>query len=228
MKKIISTSLIVVCVAVGVWYLLGIRTPAPRPPLTTATSTTSLTIVAFGDSLTAGYGIPLADAYPSQLERLLRSEGYDVTVVNAGVSGETSAGARERAQFVRNQQPAIVLLGIGGNDALRFLPVSEATANIRAVLTTLLSGNDPPKVILLGIQAPLNAGFAYKAGFDRMYPDLADEFAVPLAPFVVKGVTFNPDYTTSDGIHLNREGYRLIIDEYLAPAVRTELRSLKK
>jgi acyl-CoA thioesterase I len=218
MKKIIS--LIFVLALLGaVWWLFGTN-DASRVPITTPATTGSIRIVAFGDSLTAGYGVPLADSYPSQLETLLRSEGYDVSVINAGVSGETTAGARERAEFIRSQNPAIVLLGIGGNDALRILPVTEAKENIRATIEALQAGEGAPTVVLLGMQAPLNAGFTYKADFDRMYEDIAQEFSIPLAPFIVRGVTLNPKYTIDDGIHLNRAGYRYIIDEYLAPEIR--------
>jgi acyl-CoA thioesterase I len=222
MKKTISLSIIGVCILSAI--LLYTRTTAPAPhTLPTPTTTSSTTIIAFGDSLTAGYGLPLSESYPSQLAALLTQEGYTLTVINAGVSGETTAGSKSRAQFIRAQHPTIVLLGIGGNDALRALPVEQATQNIRDTLTVLTSGEDPPRVLLLEIQAPLNAGFAYKASFDQMYQTLAHEFAIPLIPFVVRDLILNPAYVQQDGIHYNKAGYARIIEEYIAPAVRDAL-----
>lgn len=223
MKKTISLLLIVMSVALVAWYVLRTTPPVATVPRNSTSTPGALQIIAFGDSLTAGYGLPLAESYPSQLEVVLQREGYSVTVINSGVSGETTAGSKSRAQFIRDQQPDIVLLGIGGNDALRALPVADAKANIRDVLTTLTAGENPPMVLLLEIQAPLNAGFAYKASFDRMYEDVADEFDIPLTPFVVRELILDQAYVQSDGIHYNQAGYARIVEEYLAPALRAVL-----
>ena len=156
-----------------------------------------LTIIAFGDSLTAGYGLPASESYPAQLEALLKEKGVSVRVVNAGVSGETTRGNLERAAFIRKQSPDIVLLGIGGNDALRMLPLEETKKNIRGTIQTLQAGEQPPVLVLLTMQGPLSAGAAYKRDFDAMYPELAREFDLIQSPFTmlhpegIRGV-FNP------------------------------------
>ncbi len=176
-------------------------------------------IIAFGDSLTAGYGLPLSESYPAQLQERLQSEGYSVKVINAGVSGETTRGNLERASFIRNQNPDIVLLGIGGNDALRYLPIEETEKNMRATIETLQGGEDAPRIVLLHMQAPITSGLGYKQKFDTLYEDLSDEYDLTLVPFYTKEVFLNPDYKLDDGIHFNREGYAYIVEEYLLEEV---------
>ncbi len=230
MKRTTSIAIIVGVAAVLIvgLFLFGRDTsPAPTRDISDTEQSeqrAEVRIVAFGDSLTAGFGLPLAESYPAILERTLHELGHSVEVVNAGVSGETTAGARERAQFIRDRQNAdIVLLGIGGNDALRSLPVSEARANITHILTTLTSGEDAPQVLLLQIQAPQNAGVAYKEAFDALYPDLAREFDIPLVPFVVLEVVRDSAFMLPDGIHPNSAGYEFLVHEYIAPAVEALL-----
>jgi acyl-CoA thioesterase I len=178
-----------------------------------------ITIVAFGDSLTAGYSLPENEAYPAKLEAALKAEGKSVKVINAGVSGETTRGNLERAEFIRRQNPDIVLLGIGGNDALRQLSLDEAKKNITETIKILNSVENPPVVVLLTMQAPLNAGLAYKKTFDAMYSSIAEEQNVILAPFLTTEVFLNSDNKISDGIHLNATGYGIVVDEYLMPVV---------
>lgn len=172
-------------------------------------------IIAFGDSLTAGYRLPLSESYPAQLEAKLVSEGFSVRVINAGVSGETTQGNRERAEFIRGQNPNIVILGIGGNDALRALPLSETKKNIQATIEALLSGMEPPKIILLKMQAPLNSGIAYKKEFDAIYEDIAEAYDIPLVPFLVLEVFLNSKYMLDDGIHPNKDGYNVLVEKYI-------------
>ncbi len=186
-------------------------------------STSVLTIIAFGDSLTAGYGLPTAESYPAQLEAVLVSKGYDVTVINAGVSGETTRGNLERAAFIRGQNPDIVLLGIGGNDALRLLPTTEARANIAKTIEILQAGDNPPIVLLLQMQAPLNVGLGYKKDFDAMYESLAAEYELVMVPFLTAEVFLDKNNKISDGIHLNKTGYKLVVDEYIVPTLETIL-----
>lgn len=176
-------------------------------------------IIAFGDSLTAGYGLPASEAYPALLEALLREKGFSVRVVNSGVSGETTRGNLERAPFIRSQDPDLVLLGIGGNDMLRQLPVSETRANIDATLAVLREGTDAPKVVLLRIQAPANAGLEYKAAFDSIYDDLARAYDIPVAPFVVPEVFLDPTLLLADRVHPNKAGYGRIVETYLLSEV---------
>lgn len=227
--KIIISSILIVCAGALVWYFLSmpkttvpstqtVQNPVPESP-------TTIKIVAFGDSLTAGFGLPLNESYPAQLEQRLRERGYDVTVINSGVSGETTAGNTNRANFIRAQNPDIVILGTGGNDALRFLPVEQAYLNIQSTLTTLLSGDTPPQVLLLSIQAPSNAGAQYKESFDALYPRLSSEFSISLVPFIVPEVALNPQRLQSDGIHPTKEGYEILVNTYILPAMKQSLLS---
>ena len=223
--KIITSIVVSILVGAGVWYSLSTKdatVPEPTTPPVVA-EPADIQIIAFGDSLTAGLGLSLNDSCPSQLEIGLRELGYDVDVINSGVSGETTAGNTLRADFIRAQNPDIVILGIGGNDALRFLPVQEAEMNLRSTLSTLLSGENPPEVLLLSIQAPSNAGSVYKSYFDEMYPRLASEFKIPLIPFIVEEVSRNPDLLQSDGIHPTKRGYELLVEKYILPAVEVLL-----
>lgn len=176
-------------------------------------------IIAFGDSLTAGFGLPESESYPFLLEAALRERGHRVTVINAGVSGETTRGNLERANFIRRQNPDVVLLGIGGNDALRRLPLSETRANIRSTVETLLSGYNPPVVILLRMQAPLTAGLAYKRDFDALYDEVARDFRLPIVPFLTAEVFLDASNKLPDGIHLNFQGNQIVVNEYLLPMV---------
>jgi acyl-CoA thioesterase I len=183
----------------------------------------SKTIIAFGDSLTTGYSLPLSESYPAQLEIALREKGKSVKVINTGVSGETSFGNLERAKFIRQQNADMVILGIGGNDALRNLPVQEMKENISKTIEALQSGSNPPKVFLLGIVAPANLGIKYKKEFDSAYTDLAKKYKVKLIPFVVPEVFTDQSLMTYDGIHPNKDGYKALIDKYILPSVIEKL-----
>ncbi|MBP9749646.1 MAG: arylesterase [Candidatus Pacebacteria bacterium] len=187
-----------------------------------------VTIVAFGDSLTAGFGLPASESYPAQLEVLLREKGRSVRVVNAGVSGETTRGNLERASFIRAQNPDVVLLGIGGNDALRMLPLEETKSNIAQTIEVLQGGNQPPIVILLTMQAPLTSGLSYKRDFDNMYAELARTYNLPVAPFLTAEVFLDATKKSTDGIHLNKEGYAIVAREYALPVVEQVLERFEK
>ncbi len=193
---------------------------APAPVVVEKGTENETLIIAFGDSLTAGYGLPLSESYPAQLEVKLREGGYSAKVINAGVSGETTRGNLERAPFIRNQNPDIVLLGIGGNDALRYLPLEETEKNMRSTIEILLSGEQAPHVILLRMQAPLNAGSDYKRSFDALYETLSKEYGITLVPFYTNEIYQNPEYKLDDGIHFNKAGYAKVISLYLLDAVK--------
>ncbi len=203
-------------IALTVLFVFRTITHEPSSPSSaTDTSENEMHIIAFGDSLTAGYGLPLSESYPAQLETRLREEGYSVKVINAGVSGETTRGNLERATFIRNQNPDIVLLGIGGNDALRYLPIEETEKNMRTTIEILLRGEDAPRIVLLSMQAPLSSGLGYKQQFDTLYTTLRDEYNLTLAPFYTNEAFLNPAYKLDDGIHFNKEGYAFIVRTYL-------------
>lgn len=188
------------------------------------TTENQYTIIAFGDSLTAGYGLPLNESYPAQLESKLQTEGYNIKVINAGVSGETSRGNLERAEFIKNQQADMVILGIGGNDALRALSVSEMKNNIEKTIQTLQSGEKKPKILILEMQSPLNAGLKYKNEFDNVYEDLSEKYDLPLVPFLVSSVFLKTELMLPDRIHPNKEGYARLIENYVYKEVIKNLK----
>jgi len=181
-------------------------------------------IVAFGDSLTAGYGVSLEEAYPKQLERELLAKGYAVTIINSGVSGETTAGGVRRAEFIRDQRPELVLLGLGANDALRRIPVEETEKNLRLMLDVFRDAKIP--VVLLGMKSPLNAGLGYAQDFNAIYPRLSDEYEAPLVEFFLEGVALRRELNIDDGIHPNQEGYKKIVIENLLPTILPVAKSL--
>jgi acyl-CoA thioesterase-1 len=228
MVKILSVVLGLV-VLVGLSYVFFFR-DANSDALNTiserAPSASGVTIIAFGDSLTAGFGLPLNESYPAQLDVALKEEGVQASVINAGVSGETTRGNLERAEFIRSQNPDMVLLGIGGNDALRALPVSDTKANITKTVEILKSGENAPVVILLKMQSPLNAGLSYKREFDAMYEEIARSQAIILVPFLTAEIFLNQDNKLQDGIHLNKLGYGRVVDEYLLEPVTEVVKKL--
>ncbi len=215
----------IISILIAGWYF---GTPKMEPPKEVITSPLldTIRIVAFGDSLTSGYGLSLSDAYPAILERSLGEKGYRVEVVNSGVSGETSAGGVRRAEFIRSLSPDIVLFGLGGNDALRLLSPEEMEKNLDEALSVLRGGDRPPEVLILGMRAPGNADSLYRTAFDAVAPRLAQKYDLPLVPFFLEGVALLPQYTQADGIHPNQAGYQYIVEKNIAPRVEAILSSL--
>lgn len=170
-------------------------------------------IMAFGDSLFAGYGVPQADNFTSQLERALRAKGHDVQVVNASVSGDTTADGLARIDWSLQDRPDLVLLELGANDALRGLDPDRAKANLDQILARLAAAKIP--VVICGMLAPRNLGPAYAARFDPMYRELADKYRVPLYPFVLEGVALDPALNQADGMHPNPDGVKIIVGKIL-------------
>ncbi len=185
----------------------GEENAAAATPAEEAATATGPLIVAFGDSLYAGYQLPPSDGLAPELQRVLRAQGVAATVVNAGVSGDTTAAGRARLAYVLDglpRQPTLVIIGLGGNDLLRGLPPSETRANMEAMLTLLAERNIP--AMLTGMRAPTNLGREYVAAFDGLYPALAAQYRVALHPFLLDGVITNPSLLLPDGIHPNAEG----------------------
>jgi acyl-CoA thioesterase I len=157
-----------------------------------------------GDSLTAGYGLQRSQAYPTLLQTLLEQAGIAVRVVNAGVSGDTTASARARFDFAVPRGTNGVFIAIGGNDLLQGLPVTEARANIDAMIRAGKARG--ARVAIAGMRAPANWGASYRRAFDAMYPELARSHQIALDPFLLEGVALNPRLNQSDGIHPNAAG----------------------
>jgi acyl-CoA thioesterase-1 len=186
-----------------------------------------VTLVALGDSLTAGYGLPPDQGLVPQLQSWLAAQGTEVTVVNAGVSGDTTAGGLSRLDWSLTPETDALMVTLGGNDMLRGLPPEEARANLSAILEGAKSKGLP--VFLVGMEAPGNYGAEYKAAFDAIYADLAAEFGATLYPFFFQGMTEgNSDpaamrpFMLEDGIHPNAEGVAKIVAD-LGPALQAFL-----
>ena len=179
-------------------------------------------VVAIGDSLTAGFGLAPADALPAVLERRLRAGGLEVRVVNAGVSGDTTAGGRARLDWALPSRVDLVILALGANDMLRGIAPATARGNLDAMLARLAERGIP--VLLAGMRAPLNLGTDYARAFDAIYPELAARYGVPLYPFLLEGVAFRAELNLDDGLHPNAAGVARIVDG-LAPMVRAALRA---
>jgi acyl-CoA thioesterase-1 len=217
MKKIWSS--VVLLIALGIGGALYFMNRSHSVPV----QSRPIKIVAFGDSLTAGYGVPEEDNYPNQLRKAL--SGYTIEMVNLGVSGDTTEDAKERIQQVIVERPDIVLVGIGGNDALRLAPVEQVQANIESIIQSLQAQPHPPRIILLQMQAAINGGLTYKNNFDALYEKIADKYKIPLVPFIVTKIYFNQAYMLPDRIHMNKEGYAYIVKEYVQEAVEKEIKS---
>ena len=178
-----------------------------------ARATKEIVIVAFGDSLTAGYGLSASDAFPAQLESALRQAGRQVRVINGGVSGETTAGGRARLDWVLADKPDAAIVELGANDALRGIDPKEASRNLGAILSELKKRN--VRVLLAGMLAPPNLGSRYTRAFDTIFPDLAAAHDVMLYPFFLDGVAAEPALNQQDGIHPNALGVAVIVDRIL-------------
>ncbi len=180
------------------------------PSLLGATETgTPLRLVAFGDSLTAGYGLSEPEAFPAVLQQSLRQAGLNVEVINAGVSGDTTTGGLARLGWIMGLKPDVVLVELGANDALRGLDPGRAEANLERIIERLLRNGIRP--VLAGMKAPRNLGRAYHERFDRLYPALAERHRVPLYPFFLDGVAGVPALNLTDGMHPNAAGVREIV-----------------
>jgi len=167
-------------------------------------------IVALGDSLTAGLGVAPDEAYPALLEARLRREGYAYRVVNAGVSGDTSAGGLRRIDWVLRQSPQIVIVALGANDGLRGQPVMALRDNLSAIVERARASG--ARVLLAGMRMPTNYGAAYTKEFAAVYAEVAKRTGVPLVPFLLEGVATQARLNQADGIHPNAEGQRVIAD----------------
>jgi acyl-CoA thioesterase I len=196
-----------VAVAVTLLALTGAATPAAaHVPV----------ILDFGDSLTAGLGLAPADAFPARLEARLHREGIAARVVNAGVSGDTTAGGLARLDWALADKPDLVILALGANDALRGIDPATVRGNLDNMIEKIQA--DGAKILLLGMVAPPNWGEEYKRDFDRLYPELAGARHVPLYPFFLEGVAMNPELNQPDGIHPNAQGVAVLVDR-IAPFV---------
>jgi acyl-CoA thioesterase-1 len=171
-------------------------------------------VLAFGDSLTAGLGLPASEAFPARLEARLRGEGIAVDIVNAGVSGDTTTDGLARLDWALADKPDFVILALGANDALRGIPPAIVRANLDQMIVRIQASG--AKLLLLGMLAPPDWGAEYKKAFDSIYPDLAKAHGVPLYPFILEGVAMDPQLNQPDGLHPNPRGVAIMVD-HVAP-----------
>lgn len=171
------------------------------------------TIMAFGDSLTSGYGLQPADAFPVKLEAALRARGHAVRVINAGVAGDTTAGGRARLAWMLADKPDAVILELGANDGLRGLDPAETLANLRAIMEQLKAADLP--VLLAGMRAPPNLGRDFGAKFDTIFATVALEYDALFYPFFLEGVAALPRLNQNDGIHPNSAGVTIVVERII-------------
>ena len=178
-------------------------------------------ILAFGDSLTAGFGVDSKDSYPARLQRLLAEKGYSYKVVNAGVSGDTTAGGASRIDWVMQHNPEIVILELGANDGLRGLSISEMRKNLGTIID--ICQKKGAKVLLAGMEITPNLGAEYSQEFRESFPLLAKQYKVPLIPFFLENVAARPELTRPDGVHPVANGYAIVtqtVFKYLEPMLK--------
>ncbi|MBK8277448.1 MAG: arylesterase [Nitrospira sp.] len=198
--------LIVFTLATVSWYF----TPARA---SSSTLDTRPRIVAFGDSLTAGLGVSAEESYPAQLQRRLDVLGYTYRVINAGVSGDTTAGGLRRVSWILTNKPDLVILELGANDGLRGLSVDQTQHNLREIIQRLRGAG--VGIVLAGMKLPPNYGQDYTMRFEAIYRTVAREQQVPFIPFFLEGVGGSSSLNQADGIHPTGEGYKVVVENLL-------------
>ncbi|MER0238795.1 arylesterase [Fulvimarina sp. MAC8] len=198
---------------------LVISAPAPAQE---AGASSQRQIVAFGDSLSAGYGVGPGESFPEQLQAALREDGYDVSVTNAGVSGDTTSGGLARIDWSVPESADLVIVELGANDALRGIDPKITRENLSKILDQLKQRGQ--NVILAGMLAPPNMGEDYAQQFNPIFPELAEEYGVTFYPFFLEGVAAEADLNQSDKMHPNAEGVGVIVDNIM-PTVTEALES---
>jgi acyl-CoA thioesterase-1 len=181
-----------------------------RPATASAASARPPVVVFLGDSLTAGLGLGAADAYPAILGQRFAAQGQPIRVINAGVSGDTTAGGLRRLDWLLRQKPDVVVVGLGANDALRGADPAEIERNLREILKRSRAAG--ARVLLLGMRIPPNYGPDYTGRFTALYPRIAKDMNVPLVPFLLAGVGGIPDLNQADGIHPTAVGQRKVAE----------------
>lgn len=219
MFYLIRATAILSLVSVAIFFTAcGVSTAEPQvnkkiqKPLTNSqTISKAPKIIAFGDSLTAGFGLAEKESYPYLLQQKLKAEGYNYEVINAGVSGETSLGGLERIDWVLEMENVeILILELGANDLLRGLPVAKMKENLNAIIKKAKAKN--VQVLLCGMLAPPNMGSKYQRDYVMTFPNLASEHKVAFLPFILEGIALNPKLNQGDGIHPNAAGAKVLTE----------------
>jgi acyl-CoA thioesterase-1 len=194
------------------------------PSKTGSSRSDALRIVILGDSLTAGLGLPVGQSYPSLIQERLNREGMNFEVVNAGVSGDTSAGGLSRLDWALEGNVRVLIVALGGNDGLRGLPADQLRANLAQIIERAQARGI--RVVLAGMEAPPNYGRDYIVAFHKVYPALAHEYQVAFLPFLLEGVAGSQTLNQPDGIHPTAEGARIMAD-HLWPVLKPVLDDIK-
>ena len=189
------------------FFVLGVITALFPEPVY---SKEKAVVLAFGDSLTAGYGVKDEESYPSKLQEKISSAGFPHKVVNAGVSGDTTAGGVRRIRWLMKHEPEIVILALGANDGLRGLSIDEMRKNLEIMITICREHN--AQILLAGMKALPNYGEDYMREFETVFPELAEKHELIFLPFLLEGVAGEREYTQSDGLHPLASGYSIITD----------------
>lgn len=170
------------------------------------------TVVFFGDSITAGYGIALESAFPALIQQRVDSLGMNYQVINAGLSGETSAGGLQRIDWILRSKPAVFVLELGGNDGLRGLSLEETRKNLTAMIQKIREASSETKILLAGMQIPPNLGQAYTEEFRDLFAEVAKKNEVELIPFLLVNVGGEKELNLADGIHPNEAGHKIVAE----------------
>ncbi len=181
-------------------------------PVAATTEEDTKTILFFGNSLTAGYGLDISEAFPALIQERIDSLGLPYTVVNAGLSGETTASGSSRVEWVLRDPVDIFVLELGGNDGLRGISTEETRKNLIEIIEKVRGTNPDVKIILAGMQIPPNMGEEYTSRFKVIFPELAEQKNTALIPFLLKNVGGIPDLNLPDGIHPTAEGHKIVAE----------------
>lgn len=189
-----------------------LATPRTFAAESLATDNDRHTIVVLGDSLAAGYGLDLSEAFPALLQKKIEVAGLKFSVVNAGLSGDTSAGGLRRIDWLLKRRVDVLVLELGGNDGLRGIPVGVTRTNLQSIIDRTKQKYPQARIVVAGMQMPPNMGADYNTAFAKIFPDLAQANAAALVPFLLEGVGGKPDLNLPDMIHPTAEGHRIVAE----------------
>lgn len=221
MKNTLLSCLLIASVALaGCSHTPAIKTETIQP---TKITQYDGKILALGDSLTEGYGVDQSDSYPPQLEAFLQKNGYNYHVINSGISGETTTGLSERLDWVLSQNPDIIILTSGANDAMRGIDLEITKQNLETVIQSIKAKDI--ELIFSGMEIYANLGPEYVADFKNLYPQLAEKHQLHFIPFFLEGVAGDPTLNNADQIHPNKDGYKIIVEKNIWPILEPILNS---
>ncbi|MGM0945877.1 MAG: arylesterase [Bacteroidota bacterium] len=217
MKKTTFTQLAMMISLMGLLFACGPENESAKATAEEASTSikdsdveTKKTILFFGNSLTAGYGLDSEDAFPALVQQRIDSLGLDYRVINGGLSGETTAGGLNRLDWFLEDEPYVFVLELGGNDGLRGIAISETRSNLEKIIEKVQTKYPSTKIILAGMQIPPNMGQEYTDEFRKIYPKVASEKNITLIPFLLEGVAGDPELNLPDGIHPTEEGHEIV------------------